>query len=342
MKSTLSETASPEKLVSATCLPELQEVLERDFNTSYFPTVLDRIQLGSDGLIEFEDHQMPCAQTFLEAMAKQIAMPLDYAYAVDFELFRHNVEQRKERCSKAVTVCCNRGIAVNLAGAEYRPARTVDVLRKIESAALWQLRAAHVSDRGVEVSLIEPGRVTVMAPGDEIELGVRISNSETGFGSLKASLYSLRLVCTNGAVMADELGTARWNYDRRVAYLTSIDKFQKDLFKLRSRQDQQVQLYSDVLRRDLLDTELNNLWRRLRVSAPSPIVDAILGVTLEERQEFQHSIRDRRPGMPPASTDHTLWEVHNRITFAAQRFDFALRSRLERIGGSMLFQGSLN
>ena len=212
----LSEIAIPEKGADANSFPELREFLESDFHTTYFPTVLDRIQLRPDGMIEFDGRRMPSTQSFLEALGKHIGMPLAYAYAIDFDLYRHNVEQRKERCSKAVTVCCHRGTAVNLAGREYRPAQTVDVLDKIESETIWQLQRAHVDDGGVEISLIEPGRVAAMAPGDEIELGVRISNSETGFGSLKASLYSLRLVCTNGAVMADQLGTARWNYDRRV------------------------------------------------------------------------------------------------------------------------------
>jgi hypothetical protein len=338
----LSEVATPEKNAVAKSFPELREILDTSFHTTYIPTVLDRIQLKLDGMIEFDGQRLPCTQSFLEAMSKQIGMPVAYAYAVDFELYRHNVEQRKEICSKSVTVCCHRGTAVNLADAEYRPARTVDVLRKIESETIWQLQAAHIDDRGVEISLIEPGRVAAMEPGDEIELGVRIGNSETGFGSLKASLYSLRLRCTNGAVMRDELGTARWNYDRRVAYLTSIDKFQKDLLKLRSRQDQQAQLYGDGLRRNLLDAELNNLWRRVRASVPAPIVDSILGLQAEERQSFQQVIRERRPGSPAEPTNHILWDVHNRITAAAQRFDFARRSRLESIGGSMLMHGSLN
>lgn len=339
----LSEIAVPEKEVLATSVDHVRDLLEVAFKPSYCRTSLDHIRLLPHGLIEFDGECMPCAQGFLESLSSMIRMPLGYAYLVDFDLFAHNFEQRKGRCNRAVTVCCDRGVAVNLADADYRPAKTIDVLLGITDESFWKLRDARVCDRGVEINLIEPGRVVAPAPGDTIELGIRVSNSETGYVGLKASLFALRLVCSNGAVMSDELGTARWNYDRRVAYATSIEKFRKDLVKLRAVLSRQVELYDERLQRNLLDRQVVNLWRRLRASDVGPAdVDRILGLSAEERQTIQATVRERPAGVPSVTTGLSVWDSHNRITAEAQRLDFSRRSRLERIGGGLLTEVSLN
>src|SRR5579872_5681689 len=153
----LSEIAVPEKEVTASTPEELQNFLDTTFKTSYLPTTLDRILFRPDGTIECEGHQFPCAQGFLEALSVAIRMPLAYAYQLDGQLFTENFEQRKERCSKAVTICINRGMAVNLADAVYRPARTVDVLAGVVDASFWKFDRVRLSDRGVEINLIQPG-----------------------------------------------------------------------------------------------------------------------------------------------------------------------------------------
>ncbi len=275
----LGDIAAPEKEVLARSTDELRDSLETSFKTTYFHTSLDHMRFLPSGQIQFNDQEMPCAPGFLDAAAIAIRMPLDYAYRLDFGLFQQNFECRKAHCSRAVTICCNRGIAVNLADPDYRPAHTADVLRGLVGASFWTLNGARVSDRGVDINLIQPGCTVTPEPGDVIQFGVRLSNSETGYTGLKASLFSLRLVCANGAVMADQLGTVRWNYDRRVAYTTSIEKFLNDLFKLRGRQEVQAQLYDELLQLNLLDREFVNVWRRMRTTLPSATaVDAVLDV----------------------------------------------------------------
>jgi hypothetical protein len=339
----LSDTAVPEKEVQTSDPDELRNLLETDYKTTYYPTTLDHICFLPSGEIQFDGHQMPYAPGFLDAAANAIGMPLGYAYDLDLDLFRANFEQRKHPRSKAVTICRNRGIAVNFCDAEYRPARTIDVLRGLVDGNSWTMNIALLSDRGVEINYIQPGFAVVPAPNDVIELGIRISNSETGYTGLKASRSSLRLVCTNGAVMTDHLGTARWNYDKRVAYDTSISHFQKDVFKLGERQGAQVQLYERVLQRNLLDREFVNLWRRLRTSSITvPEVDRMLGLSPDERQAIQVAVRERPAGLPAVPTDLSTWDILNRITSAAQRMDFVRRARLERIGGGLLAEVSSN
>jgi hypothetical protein len=339
----ISEIAIPEKEAQTIEPEQLQDLLETEFKTRYFTTTLDRIRLRSDGTVEFEDQQVRCTRGFLEPLVEAIGMSLSYAYSIDAELFIENFEHQKLSCSKAITVCVNRGTAVNFCHAGYRPPHTVDLLPGLADASFWKFNSARVSDRGVDINYIQPGCFVMPEKDDVIELGVRISNSETGYtGLLKGSLYSLRLVCTNGAVMADILGTARWNSDRRMSYATSLENFQKSLFKLQSKQDQQARLYLGLSQRIFLDREIVNVHRRLRTILPLTTVDNVLGLEPEQRQSLQESVRQRPAGVPAVATNLNVWDIHNRITAAAQRMDFSTRSRLERIGGALLSNASLN
>ena len=63
----LTEIPIPEKSVEAASVPELREILEAGFQTTYTLTVLDRIEIKPDGMIEFDRQRMPCTQSFLEA-----------------------------------------------------------------------------------------------------------------------------------------------------------------------------------------------------------------------------------------------------------------------------------
>ena len=340
----LADTTRPEREVSAGTLAEARDLLEADFRAVYVPTTLDRITLASDGTADVDGVGMLMAPPFLDALAAAIGMPLGFAYGLSAELFRHNFEGLKHRHSRAVTVAHHRGVAVNLAAADYRPVRSADVVATLQHQDFWTLRAARIGDRGVDLDFVRPGREVTPLPGDVVETGVRVTNSETGFGPLKGSLFSLRLVCTNGAVMADALGTARWNHDPRVAYETSLNKFRSDLDRLSGRQAQQAGLYDHgLLQRPLTAREVVNLWRRLRGSPiEAPAVDRILGLEPGARAALQASVRERTAGLPALPTQLSLWNVHNRITASAQRLDFARRSRLERIGGGMLSEPSPN
>jgi len=66
------------------------------------------------------------------------------------------------------------------------------------------------------------------------------------------------------------------------------------------------------------------------------------GLAPEKRQAMQIAGRQRPAGIAAERTDLSVWHVHNRITAAAQRLDFSRRSRLERIGGALLSDASMN
>lgn len=339
----LPEKVIPENEVHTRQLSELLSLLQTDYRTSYHRTTLDKMQIYPDGRVEGEGWTAPYTQGFLEAVAGSINMPLKYACRLDFELFQRNFEYRKLSCSKGLAVCMHRGVAVNIADAEYRPATTHDVLESFgTNEGDFVFQQALISDRGIEMGYLSPTLSLEPEPGDVIRVGIRISNSETGYRGLKASQFSLRLVCSNGAVMADRLGTARWSYDCRISYRASISKFQKDVRKLRSNNENLGRLYQGILERRLLDLEFCQLWRRLRNGLAPDQVDVILGVPPEERRTIQQEVRIRSTEQAPRMTPWRVYGVHNRITAAAHRYGFVVRTRLERTGGELLHRVCAN
>ena len=97
------------------------------------------------------------------------------------------------------------------------------------------------------VEFVKSGSIVEPAVGDVIELGVAISNSETGERHLKASANSHRLVCENGAVMSDSLGTAYWPNDPRMTDAGCLRSFSRDLSSLLDKVDGINSLYTSVV-----------------------------------------------------------------------------------------------
>ena len=172
--------------------------------------------------------------------------------------------------------------------------------------------------------------------GDIIQLGIAITNSESGGRQLKASAYACRLACANGAIMSDEIGTARWPNDHRMTTAASLLAFQKQVSALIDKLESVAPLYTTNVHRLVPDVELFNLWRRVAYILCRNEADDVLGISEEARRDLQQLIRFRDARESPAMTDRNAYEVHNRITFAAHGRNFRSRRNLQEIGGEFL------
>jgi hypothetical protein len=337
----LPKALPQENSAATTSGAELRNFLEATFVVTYVLASLRELTLLSGAILNVCGQMFPCTQSFLEDLAGFITMPTDYAYAIDFDLFVHNFHERKRIKDQAVQVCIVAGRAVGLAAGDYRPARTIDVLNALPSAdeGFWNVQSATLNDRNVEINLVSEDFVLEPIPNDVIRCGIRLSNSEAGGCGLKACFWTLRLICLNGAVMSDSLGTVYWNYDRRVTYVASIAKFIAQLVNLRNKQDQLKQIYSNAVSRPLLEEQFPRLWRRIRSAGKfTPgLTNLILGIDDQERRRLVSAVASRQAANEsPEESPWDAFTIHNRITAAAKLFPFAVRSRLECIGGDVL------
>jgi hypothetical protein len=343
----LPDYLPPEKNAETKEPSQLRNFLETEYSVERANASLRDLNLLPGAMVEVHGRAFPCTQNFLEDLAAAIGMPVAYAYEIDFNLFQHNFDQRKPVKDHAVQVCISSGRAVGLAHGEYRPARTIDILESLAlyNSGFWKLQKGSLSDRCIEIDLLSEDFTVQPKPGDEIRVGVRITNSETGACGLKASLFTHRLVCSNGAVMSDRLGTVRWNYDRRVTYISSIANFTRGLLNLRHRQNQLAAVYSSAVERQILEEDVTRLWRRIRSAGnfTPERADSILGITSDERRRIASAVAERHTaGQPAEPGPWNIFTIHNRITAAARTLPFHTRSRLEQIGGDVLTAYSSN
>jgi hypothetical protein len=275
----------------------------------------------------------------LEGAAKAIGMPLPYAYKVSPELFCENFTQRQAEATVPVTVSRIGDVATGMivdGKWRYRPASTADALRAIELAGNFELRRASVSFAGVDVELAVPGCAVEPVVDDVLEVGVALTNSESGGRQLKASAYTYRLVCTNGAIMSDNLGFARWPNDPRMTYAGGLRVFELGVAELCEKLERVAALYLSTAETLIPDYEFWNLWRRVAYLLTRTQADSVLGISEAERLDLQQVIRERRPLEPAVITERNAYEVHNRITYAAHGRSFAVRRGLQEVGGDFL------
>ena len=339
----LPKELAPEKMVCVESLEDAQDLLSQDFRVEYMDTSLEHIQISEDGTVLVDNTALPYTPSFMESAARRIGMPLHYAHRIDFDLFKHNFDTRKQTACRGIKVCVCSGVAVNLARDNYQPAKTLDMIKSLpENMARWQFHEAVVSGHGVELSWLDETIRTDPQPGDTIVGGVRISNSETGFRGLKASEWTLRLQCLNGAVVADENRVLRWSHDRRVTYASNVQKFCKELEALELRQDELEERYRVMVNSSVQDRQAVALWRQIDRLVGPQRADLLLGIPSVDRRQLFRRVLSYQDPQEANPTDLSAYEVHNRITASAKELDFSRRRRLEEIGKRMLINASKN
>jgi len=334
---------APEKEVKTESLEEARDFLESDFKVEYFQTSIEEIDIHEDGTITTANKSWQYTPYFLESLAKTIKMPLNYACRIDFDLFKINFDMRKQQDCCGIKLCISRNTVINVCKSSYYPARTVDVIKGLpQKIKQWNLHGILLGDRGIELSWCDENVVINPRPGDRILGGVQLSNSETGFRGLKASLFTLRLACSNGAVFSDEQQAIRWSYDQRMTYTTNIEKFCKELELLEIPCIELTNKYSSALEKLISDREVVNLWRRIRRIVEPQRVDYILGIEGKERLRLFEQVKRHEDPSISEPTDLNTYDIHNRITAAAKDFSLITKRRLEEIGGDLLWQVTLN
>jgi hypothetical protein len=317
----------------------LIELVETSYRVEHEQTTLESISLKPDGTTHTPAGEWQATRDFLECCAAAIGMPKAYAYKITPELFCENFARRRTETTVPITISRIGEVATGLIvdrKSRYKPARTADVLRAIPQTHGLEFRRASVCFAGVDVEWVRHGVVVEPAVGDVVEIGIAMTNSESGGRQLKASAYSYRLVCTNGAIMADSLGTARWPNDPRMTVGGCMRAFQANVDVLCRKLNGVSSLYTVANERLVPDDELWNAWRRVSYHVPRPVADEIFGMSEIERQDLEHLIRhrDRREWAMP--TRWTAYEIHNEITRAAHGRPFRIRRALQELGGELL------
>lgn len=215
---------------------------------------------------------------------------------------------------------------------------------EIASAALPALmdtqarvESTQITESRLYIKAVMPKIEGEVRKGDVVQAGVVISNSEVGQGSVSIQPMIYRLVCKNGAIMADSKFSARhvggkMGGTEDIAHLLSNEALMAD--------DRAIMLKV----RDVIRASFDEAVFQQRLSLMKDATrDKIEGDVVEAVQLLakRHSLNDSESGgilrQLIEGADLTRYGLHNAVTRHAQDVaSYDRATELETLGGSIL------
>lgn len=87
------------------------------------------------------------------------------------------------------------------------------VLPVVQEISEARVESCEVTERSMYLKIVNPRLETEVVPGDIVQAGIVISNSEVGHGSVAIAPLIFRLVCSNGMIVNDA-GTRKYHIGR--------------------------------------------------------------------------------------------------------------------------------
>lgn len=123
----------------------------------------------------------------------------------DPHLLAHNFNRRFHMNPKKVTLRNLDETTRALLSDSYKPIDDLIALRGMQAGMAvngdWRIHEACFTEKRLHVRMVLPTVTEQIKLNDEVSLGIRISNSEVGAGSINVALELMRLVCLNGMVI---------------------------------------------------------------------------------------------------------------------------------------------
>jgi len=327
------------------------------------------VALTEKGNLSFQGNEYPVTRIGLESFCNILSIPNVFARKIPLDLLRENLSRLSEEFEKPIRVITRKSdnAIINVTKETFRPVNTTELLQKIPDPFIQNrtgnLHPAVLSTYGTRVfygydvpTEVEP------EVGDIVRFGRELSNSEVGKGDLKASLFALRLMCTNGATIPMSFGVVRRQLNPNVDPETAMEGFLDSFNKLNANMELFQKAYSWMKDEPIYEDDLINTVTSLERVLLAPEMDDIIeGENQGERKEKilnlmditgyedikknvtkrQAFIREHPFDTPPTRNrvyDTTYYKLYNQITALPHQFrnDFFRTKKVEALGGKFL------
>lgn len=200
-----------------------------------------------------------------------------------------------------------------------------------------QIPTSQVTDKHLYITALAPRVQGEVKVGDTVQAGIRITNSEVGWGALKVEPLVFRLICLNGMTVAKATrvmhigGTIGMDNDEVIRVLSdeTLALDDKAFFaKL-----------ADVMRSAVDETAFNAIVAQMREAAGSPRMEKPQAAMVELGKKFNVGEAEGESilGHLIEGGDLTAYGALNAFTRAAQDVESYDRSmELEAAGGKIL------
>jgi len=204
----------------------------------------------------------------------------------------------------------------------------------------WAVGSCEVTDTRLYVKVVSDKLKTEVVPGDVVQAGFVVSNSEVGLGSVKIEPLVYRLVCKNGLIVQDRVHQ-RYHVGQRCVE----GEYGQELYReetIKTDQKAYFMKVEDILR-GALDRELfENTVERMRAAKTKRLdADPVEAVKLlGEAYKFTEAETMQVGAHFLQENDYSHYGLVNAVTRTSQDIeDYNRATEFEKFGGQLLNGG---
>lgn len=329
-------------------LVELAQELERQSEAKKdFIADTRVLQMTSDGELALENgtrHEFPVSDHAHGQIAQRLEIPAKYYHRMRQEqpqLLAQNVNTWFQQNPERRMVRTLDGQARAFLSDRYRRLDNFDLAEAVlpvlgEMGQGIQIVSTELTDRRMYIKVINERVELEVKPGDVVQAGLVISNSEIGLGSLKVEPLVFRLVCLNGMVAQDysekryHVGRAAENGEAYELYSDTTLKADDQAFFLKVQDT--VRAAVDIAKFSMIVERMREATEQKIEGNPVKAVEAMgnqFGYNTEERSGvLTHLIQ---------GGDLSAYGLLNAVTRTSQDVqDYDRATELERDGSKVL------
>lgn len=200
-----------------------------------------------------------------------------------------------------------------------------------------RFESCEITEDFMYIKAVNPKLTAEVTPGDVVQSGIMISNSETGCGAVYIRPMIYRLVCKNGMTV-DEIGTRRNHVGRHTGSEENFEIYSKETLKADDHafilkiQDSVRAAVEEVKFARVVDTMRKGKERKLDTGDLPALVKmtgSSLGFTEDEGKGILQRLIEE--------ADYSVYGLANAVTrFSQDVASYDRASKLEQIGYSVL------
>ena len=293
----------------------------------------------------------------LKTLCALVRIPDPFARNIPIDLLETNFKRLIPLLCASVDIVQRpgTGLVTALVPTTYEPFKSIDFLlgmNDIFKELDAQNVTVSVNYRNIVISGTSPKFPNIEpVKNDIVAVGLTASNSEVKDCKTHASLYLLRLACTNGATMPEkEWGGVNYNYSSKYSYEDKCGRFLQGIVSLQSNFIAMQKVFEELPNLNL-DSESVVYLTKLcgKIVDRETAATAIFGTRKEDLQEWSKYEKDRKTfrafsgvspiyGHGPLETEINAYNVYNKITEYSRSGLVSRDSALiaQAIGGQML------
>lgn len=292
---------------------------------------LGKLTITPDYALRTNGHAEKITETAFDSLLGLLNIPRSFGRRVPNDLLEVIVHRLREiDSSNPILLFRNDHGIINMRKEPYERPTLTSLLREIDATSLEGIACSY---NGMHVTTLNEHLVAEPIVGDTVKIGLMMTASETGGALPHANLFTYRLVCSNGAVAGNEIGSANWSRGG-----SGFEKFLLDLEQLMTRGEHIVGSLSNMSKTPMSTKEFANLWLGTTPLLGAETSDIVFGVDKKVRTLWLSAARlDHTKSQNfPTETSLLRYDVFNALTAHARDLPFLERERLMRTSGRML------